>query len=458
MPLFPFPKYGNLLPNYANNAGSARANCGALAGFRRRSEPGFLSIKARAIAFFERNNNLSYKAEIPYGAYWSTPFAKWQGSLSHLNAVEFGAYVVKRALAKRDIDVADFDYAVLGTSIPQKHSFYGAPWLAGMAGAANATGPMIYQACATGVRTLLAAAQEIESGMAEKAMVVNADRTSNGPHLTYPNPTGPGGTPDHENWVLDNFSCDPLGRNSMLDTAENVAKKHGVTTEQQHELVLMRYAQYEAACANDHAFHKRYMDLPFEVPNARYKRTVATLDGDEGVTLSTPDGLAKLRPVKPEGSVTFGGQTYPADGNAGFVVATADKAKELSADPAIRVQILGFGMGRTEQAFMPEATIPAAQRALANAGINLDQIDAITSHNPFAVNDIVFAKETGWDAANMNNFGCSLIWGHPQAPTGTRAIIELIEELALRGGGCGLFEGCAAGDTAMAVVLKVGNR
>jgi len=401
---------------------------------------------------------VSYKAEIPYGAYWSTPFAKWQGSLSHLNAVEFGAYVAKQELMKRKIEVADFDYSVLGTSIPQKHSFYGAPWLAGMVGAKNAAGPMIYQACATGARTLLAAAQEIESGMAEKALVVNTDRTSNGPHLTYPNPTGPGGTPDHENWVLDNFSCDPLGRNSMLDTAENVAKKHSVTTERQHEVVLMRCEQYKAACADDHAFQKRYMTLPFDVPNARYKKTIKTLNGDEGVTLSTAEGLAGLRPVMPEGSVTFGGQTYPADGNAGLVVTTAERAREMSADPDIQVQILGFGMARTEQAFMPEATIPAAKQALENAGVDFSQINAITSHNPFAVNDIVFAKEMGWDVAKMNNYGCSLIWGHPQGPTGTRSIIELIEELAMRGGGYGLFEGCAAGDTAMAVVIKVDKR
>ncbi len=105
---------------------------------------------------------------------------------------------------------------------------------------------------------------------------------------------------------------------------------------------------------------------------------------------------------------------------------------------------------------MPEATVPAALRALEHAGYSIDKIDAINSHNPFALNDIFFAREMGIDVNNMNNYGCSLIWGHPQGPTGMRSIIELIEELAMRGGGLGLFEGCAAGDTAMAVVIKVG--
>lgn len=82
---------------------------------------------------------------------------------------------------------------------------------------------------------------------------------------------------------------------------------------------------------------------------------------------------------------------------------------------------------------------------------------AIKTHNPFAVNDLCFAKATGVDAMTMNNYGCSLVWGHPQAPMGTRSVIELIEELAIRGGGFGLFTGCAAGDTAMAVVIEVGD-
>jgi acetyl-CoA acetyltransferase len=80
------------------------------------------------------------------------------------------------------------DYAVLGLSVPQKHSFYGLPWFTGMIGADRVTGPTIAQACATGVRTVLAATQEIQSGLSEVALVVTDDRTSNGPHLYYPNP------------------------------------------------------------------------------------------------------------------------------------------------------------------------------------------------------------------------------------------------------------------------------
>lgn len=397
-------------------------------------------------------------AEIPYGCYWSTPFAKWQGGLQHLHSLKFAAHVAQAELQKRKIDSAIFDYAVFGTSVPQHQSFYGTPWLTGLSGLGKVTGPTIAQACATGVRSVLSAVQEIGFGLASSALVITADRCSNGPHLYYPASQGPGGTGAHEDWVLDNFSSDPLGRHSMLQTAENVAKKHGISTAEQHDVVVRRSEQYQMALADDHAFQKRYMTLPFDVPKANFKGVATTLAGDEGIFPTTSEALAKLKPVMPDGTVTFGGQTHPADGNAGVIITTADKARELSRDPKIAITLRGFGQGRVALAHMPEATVPASRQALAQAGIDIKQIKAIKSHNPFAVNDILFARETGVDVTAMNNYGCSLIWGHPQGPTGLRAIIELIEELVLAGGGLGLFQGCAAGDTAMAVVIEVSAR
>jgi acetyl-CoA acetyltransferase len=182
------------------------------------------------------------------------------------------------------------------------------------------------------------------------------------------------------------------------------------------------------------------------------------LTGDEGVFPTTAEGLAKLRPVQEGGVITFGNQTHPADGNAAAILCSSDRAAELSSDASIKVEVLGFGQARDDLAYMPAAPIEAARRALQNAGISIDQVDAIKTHNPFAVNDVAFAKALGVDVMQMNNYGCSLIWGHPQGPTGLRAMIEMIEELVLRGGGYGLFTGCAAGDTGMAVVLRVSDR
>lgn len=159
---------------------------------------------------------MTYKAEIPYGTYWSTPFARWQGAFANLNSLQFAAQILRLELSSRKIPGEAIEYGVLGISVPQKHSFYGMPWVAGMAGLSHVGGPTVMQACATGVRTLLAAAQEIEIGGCQSALAINCDRTSNGPHLYYPNPKGPGGTGVSEDWVMDNFGSDPLGRHAMI--------------------------------------------------------------------------------------------------------------------------------------------------------------------------------------------------------------------------------------------------
>jgi len=394
---------------------------------------------------------------IPYGAYWSSPFARWQGSLQHLPSVEFAAYVTRTALASRGIGVRVFDAGILGMTVPQQFSFYGFPWLAGMIGADHIGGPTINQACATSAQVLCVAAQEVVTDSANCVLTVTADRLSNGPHLYYPRPGAPGGIGAHENWVPDNMGWDPYARADMTQTAENCASKWNISTQEQHEVVLRRLEQYQDALADDSAFLKRFMTLPFDVPDVRFKKTVSSMSGDEGIYQSTAEGLAKLRTVKKDGTITFGGQTYPSDGSAGMVVTTRDQAIELSADPAVTVKLVSFGQARVEKSFMPAATVPASMQALDRAGIGIGDLAAIKSHNPFAVNDIVFARETGADLMSMNNYGSSLIWGHPQGPTGMRAIIELIEELTLLGGGWGLFQGCAAGDTSMAVVVKVGD-
>ena len=395
------------------------------------------------------------KTYIPYDAYWSTPFCRWQGSFAHQHSMQFTADIANRALRGRGIPPKTFDSLVLGMTIPQKSSFYGAPWMAAMIGAAGITGPSINQACATSAKCVSTASEAIELGNNEAVLVVTCDRTSNGPHIYYPNPLGVGGTGDKEDWVWDNFGYDPWAKNAMIETAENVAEEAGITKEEQDEVTLIRFNQYQDALKDNSAFLHRYMVVPIDVMDASGRKVMTTVTGDEGVFPTTAEALARLRPAQPEGTVTFGTQTYPADGNACIVITTQEKARELSRDPNIEIQVISYAEARTKRGYMAKAVVPAAKIALSKAGIDIKDVKAIKTHNPFAVNDIFFCREMGLGIEDMNNYGCSLIWGHPQGPTGARLIIELIEELVIKGGGYGLFDGCAAGDTAAAVVVKV---
>jgi acetyl-CoA acetyltransferase len=253
--------------------------------------------------------------------------------------------------------------------------------------------------------------------------------------------------------MMDNFNADPNAGLKMVQTAENVARDIAVTKEECDAATLRRYEQYQDALADDRAFQKRYM-FPVEVRLS--KKKTAMIEADEGITPTTAEGLARLKPVEPGGVISFGAQTHPADGNCGFIVTTREKAKAFSKDPNIEIQIIAYGFARVKPGYMAAAPVPATQMALEDAGLKITDMKAIKTHNPFIVNDINFAQKFDIDVMNMNNYGSSLVYGHPQAPTAGRLIAELLEEVVILGGGYGLWTGCAAGDTAAALIFKVG--
>jgi acetyl-CoA acetyltransferase len=395
------------------------------------------------------------KAYIPFRGYYSSPFCRWQGSLANENAIVLGATTANRWFKHRKIDPTVIDYLYFGYTVVQHHIFYGHTWAAAMLveGKKDVPALLVSQACTTAVTCIYLAATNIELGAYQTGFALVSDRCSNGPHICWANPLGPGGELESENPVMDNFNRDPWPGLKMIQTAENVAKEIGVTKEECDAVALRRYQQYQDSLANDRAFQKRYM-FPVEVKTG--KKETKLIDQDEGIIHTTAEGLAKLAPVEPGGVHSFGAQTHPADGNIGMIVTTREKAKELSEDPKVEIQILSYGFARAKKGFMAQAPVPAAVMALRDAGIGVKDLKAVKTHNPFAVNDINLSRKLGIDLNWMNNYGSSMIYGHPQGPTSGRLIAELIEEVVMLGGGYGLWAGCAAGDTGAAMVFKIG--
>jgi acetyl-CoA acetyltransferase len=395
------------------------------------------------------------KAYIPYNGYYSSPFCRWQGSMANENAIVLGARTARNWMLKKGYDPMILDYMYYGITIAQHHMFYSHSWAAAMLvdNVKPLPALMVNQACTTSTTCIHLAAVNIEAGTYETGFCLMSDRCSNGPHTVWPNPMGPGGEVESENWMMDNFNTDPNAGFKMVQTAENVAKDAGITKEECDRVTLRRYEQYQDALANDRAFQKRYM-FPAEV-TAGKKKTIL-VETDEGITPTTAEGLAKLKPVEPGGVISYGAQTHPADGNSGVIVTTRDKAKVFSKDPKIEIRILSYGFAREKRGYMAAAPVPAAEMALKVAGLKISDMKAIKTHNPFIVNDINMTKKMGSDVMKMNNYGCSLVYGHPQGPTAGRLISELLEEIVLLGGGYGLWAGCAAGDTAAAMIFKVG--
>lgn len=392
------------------------------------------------------------KAFIPYKGYYSTPFARWQGSLANDNAISLAGDTSQKWMKTKGWDPEKIEYVILGVTVGQPYLFFSGPWVAALCGAVNTPGLLISQACSTSTTGIYQAAVGIETGMYEMAYTLFTDRCSNGPHTVWPDPLGPGGKVYSEDWVMDHFSYDPWAKFPMVVTGENVAKENGITREQCDALALRRYEQYTDALADDRAFQKRYM-FPVEATLTRKKKI--TVEADEGIMESTAEGLARLRPAVPDGVHTHGAQTHPADGNCGVMVMTKEKADAYSDDTSVTIQVVSFGYSRVKKAHMPMAPVPAAQMALEKAGIGINDVATIKTHNPFAVNDLYMAKQFNIDVNGFNNYGSSLIFGHPQAPTAGRLIIEGIEETVINGGGYLLFTGCAAGDTSASLVLKI---
>ncbi len=394
------------------------------------------------------------KSFIPYGGYFCSPFARWQGSLQYDHPLELACATVRRWLAGKKIDPRVFNYVYVGATVGQKHNFFYGPWASALIGATEIPGLYVSQACSTSTTCVNLSALGVESGMFEVVMALMADRTSNGPHTVWPNPMGPGAEVIHENWIMDNFNFEPVGQQPMVQTAENVAKKvkGGVTKEFADDVTFRRYEQYVDSLAQDRAFQKRYM---FPVEFKKGKKEVGLLEADEGITPTTREGLAKLKPLIAGGIHSFGAQTHPADGHSMLIVTTREKARELSTDPGVTIQILSYGYARAEKAHMGMAPAPAAKMAMEKASIGVKDLVAIKTHNPFVANDIYLASDLGIDVMGFDNYGSSIVYGHPQAPTAGRLIMELIEEVVMKGGGYGLFTGCAAGDTGAALVVKI---
>jgi acetyl-CoA C-acetyltransferase len=282
------------------------------------------------------------------------------------------------------------------------------------------------------------------------SLVVTTDRTSNGPLLVYPRTRSMGGSPDTEHWVLDNFAADPWTGRAMIDTAEGVASDGNFSRRQLDDLTLLRYRQYDNALADDRAFQRRYMQ-PVVIQKGKQRIEVAN---DQGVHPTRAEDLAALKPVQDGGCHTAGTQTHPADGTAGALVMGLEAARAIAAGEGV-VRLLTGAVARVEKVRMPKAATVAAQQALHEAGIAMRDVHLVGTHNPFAVNDLWLAQQTGCPLERMNTYGCSLVYGHPQGPTGLRGIAELVHALLQRGGGVGLFTGCAAGDTGAALVIRV---
>lgn len=387
-------------------------------------------------------------ARIPYGTWGSSYFPAWQTSpLAEVNIGQFAGEAMARIMALRRVPTHRLDYLILGSTIPWHWKFWTAPMVASCLGRRIA-GYHLEQACATGLQAVVAAAAEVQGGDHEVVGVLTFDRTSDSPVGVFPERRSYQRTvPLADVW--DNFGFDPATGKAMIAAAGVAARAHKVDRSEVDEITAHRYQQYFDA--KDRGFLDRVL-VPLEVLNLQGK-LLGRVDEDLGVRQVS---LATLRAMRElDTCVTSGSQTHASDGVATLLVTTPDRARELSARPEVEITLLAKAEVRARPSMMPEAPALAVRKLLDRCGLTMADMAVVKNHNPFAVNDAIFAKVFNYDWRRMNTTGCPLVWGHPQGPTLTRALVEGLEEAVELGGGLVLLFGCAAGDVGIAAVFAV---
>jgi len=396
----------------------------------------------------KENIEMFPKARIPYGTWGSSFFPAWQTSaLAEVNIGQFAGEAMNRILGIRKVPKSELEYLIIGSTIPWHWKFWNAPLVASCLGH-RIPGYHMEQACATGLQAVVLAGAEVQSGANDVVGVLTFDRTSDSPVGVFPERRAYRRTIALSD-VWDNFGFDPAVGNSMITAAGNAARKYRLDRKEVEDLAFCRYQQYFETKAS--GFLDRIL-IPLEVLNVQ-GRVLGRVDDDVGVRKLTLDGLRQMREL--DTCVTTGTQTHASDGMATLLVTTAEKTKELSPRPEVVIQFVAKAEVRTHPAMMPESPTLAVQKLLTKTGFTMADMAVVKSHNPFAVNDAIFAKMMEHDWREVNKTGCSLVWGHPQGPTLTRMLIEGLEEAVALGGGLVLLLGCAAGDVGIAALFRV---
>ena len=387
-------------------------------------------------------------ARIPYGTWGSSYFPAWQTSaLAEVNIGQFAGEAMGRILGLRKVPKSELEYLVIGSTIPWHWKFWTAPLVASCMGH-RIPGYHVEQACATGLQAVLLGGAEVQSGSKDVVGVLTFDRTSDSPVGVFPERRAHQRTMAIAD-VWDNFGFDPATGRAMITAAGITSRKYKIERREVDEVAYLRHLRYFEA--KESGFLARVL-VPLDVLNVA-GRPLGRVDDDLGVRRLTLGGLRAQREL--DTCVTGGTQTHASDGMATLLVASREKARELSPRPEVDIQFVAKAEVRTQPSLMPEAPAFAVQELLKRTGLAMDDMAVVKNHNPFAANDVIFTKITGYDWRKMNNTGCPLVWGHPQGPTLTRVLIEALEEATSLGGGYVLIFGCAAGDVGIAALFKV---
>ncbi|MFG6461973.1 acetyl-CoA C-acetyltransferase [Roseateles sp. DXS20W] len=380
-----------------------------------------------------------------------TAIGKFGGTLAKTPASELGAAVIQDLLRRTGLAGEQINEVILGQVLTAGVGQNPARQAVIKAGLPQGVPAFtINKVCGSGLKAVMLAAQAIRDGDSDIVIAGGQESMSLSPHVL------PGSRDGQRmgDWkMVDTMITDGLwdvyNQYHMGITAENIAKKYGITREQQDALALG--SQQKAAAAQEAGRFKDEI-VPFTIPQKKGDPVVFA--ADEFINRkSTAEALAGLRPAFDKaGSVTAGNASGLNDGAAAVMVMTAAKAAALGLTPLAR--IASYASAGLDPAYMGMGPVPAAQKALARAGWKAADLDLLEINEAFAAQACAVHNEMGWDTSKVNVNGGAIALGHPIGASGCRVLVTLLHEMVKRDARKGIASLCIGGGMGVALTVE----
>jgi acetyl-CoA C-acetyltransferase len=377
-----------------------------------------------------------------------TPIGRFQGAYANLSASDLGAIVIKAAVERAGIKPADVDHVILGCVGQVAEDGYISRFAAVKGGMPIETPALtVNRICGSGLEAINTAARFIQTGDASVVVAGGAENMTMMPYYLRNARAGYRmGNGNMEDGIL-HLLGDPFSKTHMGITAENLAEKYEVSREAQDEVAVRSQERAAAAIAAG-----RFKDEIVPVQVKQGKETV-TIEQDEHPRLTSMEALAKLKPAfKDGGMVTAGNASGINDGAAALVVMSAAQARQLGVKP--RLRLVARAEAGVEPSIMGSGPIPAVQKALAKAGLTIDQIDLVELNEAFASVAAACSTALHLDPDKVNVNGGAIALGHPLGATGAVLAVKLMYEMERRGSKYGLVSLCIGGGQGIASIFE----
>jgi acetyl-CoA acyltransferase 2 len=387
-------------------------------------------------------------AVILHGA--RTPMARYMGSFDSTSAIDLAAVAGREAVRRSGADPSEFDHVIFGNVMQTSaDALYGSRHVGLKAGLPVETPAVtVNRLCGSGMESISQAAQRILLGDAKLVLAGGMENMSQSPHVIRGARTGFRlGEGRLEDSLMSGLHDTYCGF-SMSETAENLAAEQGITRRASDEYALRSQQAAEAAFR---ACRVKEEVVPVEVKKG--KKTVTVSEDDHRRPDTTMEILESLQPAfRKDGIVTAGNASGIVDGAAAVVMTHAKIAKERGWKPIGR--IVSWASAGVPPRIMGMGPVPAIQKALALAGLKLEQMDLIEVNEAFAAQYLAVEKLLGLNRDKANVNGGAIALGHPLAASGTRLVLTLLLELRRRNERYGVASACIGGGQGIAVVVE----